>query len=233
MSEVQDRIVVITGGSSGIGAACGELFAKNDAIVVLVARDSDELAVVANNISAMGRVHTYNCDVSNEAQVRQTFTGIRSDLGRIDVLINSAGYAGKEYLVHEMPSEDYRLVMSTNVDGTFFCCRESLPMMIEQESGLIVNISSGGGKEGFAYFSHYCASKAAVIAFTQSLRSEVRQYGIRVTCLIPGPTRTPMQESALNPALKQMDPRTVALSILGCALLPPDGLFEEIVVRPS
>jgi NAD(P)-dependent dehydrogenase (short-subunit alcohol dehydrogenase family) len=232
MIELQDKVVVITGGSSGIGFACAELLAENGAKVVLLSRNQDALEKAKQRILPTENVFVFPCDITSEDQVRITFAGIIQEFKAIDVLVNSAGYGGKEYLVDQMPLSNFDLTLKTNLVGTFLCCREVLSSMKRRKKGMIINISSRAGKRGFPLFAHYCAAKFAVAGFTQSLQSEVEDYGIRAICIFPGPTNTPMQQKLANPATKQMSPQTVAKIIANMILVPNDAYVTEASIYP-
>jgi 3-oxoacyl-[acyl-carrier protein] reductase len=115
------------------------------------------------------------------------------EFGRVDILINNAGIALKKNVI-DTSEEEWDNVIDTNLKAPFLLTKEVLPIMVKQKSGCIVNISSGAGKSGFAEFSAYCASKFGLIGFTESLAKEVKNNGIRVYAICPGPVATKMQE---------------------------------------
>jgi 3-oxoacyl-[acyl-carrier protein] reductase len=161
-------------------------------------------------------------DISQRHEVEAAVDKIKEDLGTIDILINNAGIA-QFGLLAEMKPEDQERIIQVNVMGTYYMTHSVLPMMIQQNSGNIINISSAAGERGFAAGSAYCASKFAVLGLTESLMQEVRKSNIRVTALTPSTVNT---ELAKNLGLKlgdeehMMQPEDVAELTLATLKLP-------------
>lgn len=133
-------------------------------------------------------------DISVSADVDAAVRRVESELGRIDILVNSAGVPGASLRTVDMPDEEWRRVMAVNADGTFFACRAVVPGMVERGYGRIVLVSSIAGKEGNPMAPAYSASKAAVIAFTKALGKDLAQTGVLVNCVAPAVIETPILE---------------------------------------
>ena len=173
------RNVVVTGGGSGIGAAIAEAFRETGSRVVVLDRTPSP--------------HSITVDVGDEASVVAGFAAARAELGRIDVLVNSAG------LLTESPLQDMSLArwqetITVDLTGVFLCCREVVAEMRENKWGRIINISSQLGIKGGTGLSHYSAAKAGVIGMTKSLALEVAGDNVLVNCIAPGPIETPLVE---------------------------------------
>jgi 3-oxoacyl-[acyl-carrier protein] reductase len=194
LPKVENKVAIVTGGSRGIGKAIAIALAKKGYNVVICSRNEYELNKTKEEIEKFNvKVLAIKCDVRYYKQVKNLVKKTIEKFGRIDILVNNAGVALKKNVV-DMSEEEWDVVIDTNLKGPFLFTKEVLPFMIKQKSGCIVNISSGGGKTGFAEFSAYCASKFGLIGFTESLAKEVKKFGIRVYTICPGPVATKMQE---------------------------------------
>jgi 3-oxoacyl-[acyl-carrier protein] reductase len=181
-------VVLITGGTQGIGKAIGMAFAKQQAIVILNYHSNDEEAQKAvNEIYAATRTHveTYKADVSNEKEVTTMIHQIITWFGQIDVLVNNAGI-NKDAVSWKMEKEDWDSVLATNLTGAYLCTKYVLPHMRERGFGRIINISSVVGQTGVFGASNYAASKAGLIGFTKAIAREVAIKGITVNCVALG-----------------------------------------------
>lgn len=188
----QDKVVLVTGGSSGIGAAAVEAFAAEGARVALTGRDPDRTRGVAEKNQA---VHHAVGDISDSAFCRQVIDQLVAAAGRIDVLVNNAGIIVREDAVHTT-DEQWLKTMNVNANGVFFMSREALRKMRKQGSGAIVNVSSTCGLVGCKGLTAYCAGKGAVSLMTQAMALDVASDQIRVNAVCPGATDTPMLFSA-------------------------------------
>ncbi|WP_445156069.1 SDR family NAD(P)-dependent oxidoreductase [Arthrobacter sp. Hor0625] len=173
------RAVVVTGGASGIGKAIAEAFTANGDTVAVLDRDGGS-----------GRIAV---DVSDEASVKAAFAAARAQLGRIDILVNSAG------LLTESPLENMTLAMwnetvSVDLTGVFLCCREVVGEMRERKWGRIINIASQLAIKGGTGLAHYSAAKAGVVGLTKALALEVSGDNVLVNSIAPGPIETPLVE---------------------------------------
>jgi 3-oxoacyl-[acyl-carrier protein] reductase len=196
--KLKDKVVLITGGGSGLGREMGLTFAREGAkIGVNDIRPESASNVVTEIERAGGEARPFVADVSNSAAVKKMFTDFVAAFGTIDILINNAGIgrtrdSSEVVPTHEKSDEDWHKMLSTHLDSTFFCTREALKVMIPKQSGRIVNLGSIAGTTGLAFASDYCAAKGGIISFTKSVAREVVGLGILVNCIAPGFIDTPM-----------------------------------------
>ncbi len=212
---LRNKVAIITGGGRGIGRAIALAFAKAGADLAVVSRTRSELEAVASEIHNLGRqVLVVVADVSDPIKVMRMVKATLRELGRVDILVNNAAFAAPRSVVGTS-LEDWNRTLEVNLTGVFLCSQAVLAHMLEQGEGKIINISSGSGVRGSPGNAAYSASKAGVIAFTQALAGEVRETGIQVNVICPGPTRTEMLASrptGVSPysAADAMEPEEVA-----------------------
>ncbi|MFD1772423.1 SDR family NAD(P)-dependent oxidoreductase [Paenibacillus rhizophilus] len=216
--ELKGKIAVITGASSGIGALTARLLGQRGAIPVLLARSEDKLKTAAEGIT--GGYGLYRCDVSRSGEVEETFAKIIAAYGRIDILLNNAGY-GRFGDFTEMPVEEFNEMMNVNYMGVVRCTKAAVPHMLERGSGQIVNVASMAGKIGTSRAAAYTASKHAVLGFTNALRQELRHSGITVSAVNPGPIETDFFNLA--------DPSGDYVKNVGGFMMSPQYVAEKIV----
>jgi len=202
--DFDDQVAVITGGAQGIGYAVAKRLIENGAKVVIWDFDTDLAQASASELGATA----LHCDVSDWESVQAAAQQTESELGRIDVLVNSAGVAGANAVVEEYPIEEWNKIMSVNLNGTFHTNRAVIAGMKQRGYGRIVNIASIAGKEGNPNASAYSASKAGVIALTKSLGKEAAEFNIGVNCVTPAAARTAifdqMSEEHINYMLSKI-----------------------------
>ena len=186
--DFRNRTAVITGGAAGIGLAVAQRLAASGASLALW--DRDAAALEAAKAALPGGAATHALNVADGDAVARAAAATVSSLGRIDVLVCSAGITGPNVTTWDYPPAAWRQVMDVNVNGLFYCNRAVVPVMLENDYGRIVNIASVAGKEGNPNASAYSASKAAVIGLTKSLGKELAKTGIRVNCVTPAAVRT-------------------------------------------
>lgn len=191
--NISNKIVLITGASSGIGAVMAQQFAAKGAIPILTARSSAKLEEIASGLQ--GQHAVYEMDVTNTEQVNEVVGQIIAKFGRIDILINNAGYGIFESFT-EAPLAHFEEMMNVNYMGLVRCTQAVLPHMLKAGSGHIVNVASMAGKIGSAKSTGYSATKHAVLGFTNSLRQELNRTGISITAINPGPISTPFFDKA-------------------------------------
>jgi len=189
--ELTGRLVVITGGSRGLGLVLARQFATEGARVCLLARDGDELDRAAAQVAQSGDagVETYRCDVRSQEDVDRVIGEILDRHSAIDVLVNNAGIIQVGPLEH-MKTEDFENAMATHFWGPLYLMQACLPAMTRRGFGRIVNISSIGGRIAVPHLGPYSASKFALIGLSDALRAEVARHGVRVTTVSPGLMRT-------------------------------------------
>ncbi len=191
--DFSGRCALVTGGASGIGKATAERLRTSGAEVAVFDRqaaDGDWLALQG--------------DISSSADVEEAVRRVEQELGRIDVLVNSAGVPGESLHTVDVSDEEWRHVMSVNADGTFYACRAVVPGMVERGYGRVVLVSSIAGKEGNPMAPAYSASKAAVIAFTKALGKDLAQTGVLVNCIAPAVIETPILDGLTTEHVEYM-----------------------------
>lgn len=186
---MSQKVVFITGASKGIGKAIAERLgrAPGEYRLALFARGKEKLEGIVSGLKAESMVVAG--DVTREEDVREAVEAVVARFGRIDVLINNAGI-GTFKRVDEFSLAEFEEVQRVNVTGPFLCTKYVVPRLIEQKSGQIINISSVAGLNGFKGGAAYAASKFALNGFTESLREDVKQYGVAVTAVCPGSVAT-------------------------------------------
>lgn len=190
---VQDKHVIITGGSSGIGKKTAEIFAKAGAHVIIVARSQQGLDAAKAELSEFGDITTYSCDLSDLEAIDATAKHILAERGQVDILINNAGRSIRRAIKDSLDRfHDYQRTMAVNYFGAVRLIHALLPSMVARKSGHIINISSYGVMLNSAFFSAYIASKAALDAYSRCLAAEVRHQHIKVTTINMPLVRTPM-----------------------------------------
>ncbi len=183
------RAAIVTGGASGLGLETAKRLSAEGAKVALWDVNPDTLAAAKG---VAGAVHTVALDISDPEAVAKAAKETHAALGRIDILVNSAGITGATVPLIEFPIDSWKKVMEVNVNGLFYCCRAVVPLMLETGYGRIVNISSVAGKEGNPNASAYSASKAAVLGLTKSLGKELATKGVLVNAVTPATFESPI-----------------------------------------
>lgn len=190
--DLNGRHAVITGGAAGIGHAITQRLLASGASVTWWDRDAAAMSLAATQFGAgLAQVVV---DVADHASVVAALQQTTAQNPVIDILVNCAGITGPNVKLWDYPPEQWLAVMQVNLNGLFYCCREVLPLMRQQNYGRVVNIASVAGKEGNPNASAYSASKAAVIALTKSLGKELADTGVRVNCVTPAAVKTAIFE---------------------------------------
>jgi len=241
------RVGVVTGASSGIGAAVARALAADGMAVVIGARRADRLAEVAASIrEAGGVVEAVPTDMQDEAQVERLIDTAAAR-GRLDALVNNAAI-GYVRTVADGRSEEWRAVFDTNVLGTFVACRAALRHMLARGAGDIVNMTSASAHEAWPYLAAYAASKAAVHTLSRALRAEVAPLGIRVMTVeihnvatefarnfdpdvLPTATRRWTELGLLNPDTPLLEPEDVARAVAFQLAQPPRASIHALTIR--
>ena len=199
------RVAIVTGAARGIGAAIAQRLAADGACVAVADLDEAAARATAERITAGGRnAFPLKLDVADPASSREAVKAVVEREGRLDVLVNNAGIAGRAAPVAEYPEDEWRRVLSIDLDGVFYCCKAAVPQMVAQGSGRIVNVASISGKEGNPNMSAYSTAKAGVIGFTKALGKELATSGVLVNCVTPAVIATEILTQLTDDAVKYM-----------------------------
>ena len=195
--DIKGKVVIVTGASSGIGEAAAREFGREGAKVVLAARRVDKLEALAKEIEALGsQMLVVQADLSKLEDIQKMVSNTLQTFGRIDVLVNNAGFGRLDWLENLDPVEDIQAQINVNVMGVIQTTRQVLPVMIQQRSGSIINMCSMAGLVGTPTYTIYAASKHAVHGFSEALRREVKPWGIDVSLIYPGGVVTEFSQHA-------------------------------------
>lgn len=210
MTEFKGKAAIITGASRGIGRATAEEFSRLGVAVTIASRSADSVRPVAEAIErAGGQAEAMACDVTRYDDVAALVGRCRERFGSLDILVNNAGLIDPITRLADSDPRAWRAIVETNYLGVYHGLRAALPIMTEQGTGVVVNISSGAATSALEGWSHYCSSKAAVLSLTRCADKEYRDQGIRVVGMSPGTVATDMQSaikaSGINPVSK-LDP---------------------------
>jgi NAD(P)-dependent dehydrogenase (short-subunit alcohol dehydrogenase family) len=198
--SIAGKVVIITGGASGIGRASALLLAQHGATVVVADRDTAAAQAVAGAITdAGGSAVAATVDVAESARVDRLVATCRDRWGRVDVLVHCAGICPRAPVL-DMSDEEWHRVLRVNLDGTFFVARAVGRVMLAQKSGTMILLTSDRGRNGAADYAHYAASKGRMIALAKSLAIALGPYGVTVNSLNPGMTDTPLARGAIPDA---------------------------------
>jgi 3-hydroxy acid dehydrogenase/malonic semialdehyde reductase len=238
---MKDKIVLITGASSGIGWATAEAFSQQGAKVILCGRREQKLKELAQKLPTISHILCF--DVRDKNAVFSAITNLPESWKKISVLINNAGNAHGLDPVQTASIEDWEAMIDSNVKGLFYVTKAVLPVMIEAQSGHIINLGSIAGKEVYPNGSVYCSSKFAVDAFSQGLRIDLNSHGIRVGCIHPGMVETEFSEvrfkgdvDRAQKVYQGVHPLTagdIADAIIYMALAPEHVNVADMLILPT
>jgi len=234
--QLADTVAVVTGGTRGIGLAIAEALLARGASVAVSGRTNEHLDTARSRLApvsdAGARLEAIVADVRDEAQVRRLIDRAASRFGGLDVLVNNAGIGLFEDIANLSP-DDWRRVIETNLNGVFYGCRAAIPHLRTRGGGWIFNISSLAGKNAFKGGGAYCASKAALNAFSEVLMQEVRYDNIRVSYIMPGSVDTEFGGPTGSRADWKIGAEDVAQVIVELLAHPARTLASRIELRPS
>lgn len=231
---MKDKIAVVTGGTKGIGFSIAENLLKKGAKVFVCARDKFDLKRALERLSAHGQVDGEVCDVRSEAQVKMMLDECLRIFGGVDILINNAGVGFIGQTVEEMPPDDFRQTLETNLFGVFYTCHYAVPLMKERGGGYIINISSLAGQNAHPRMAAYNASKFGLNGFTEALMQEVRQDDIKVSYICPGSVNTEFGGDEISDGKNwQLQPEDIAETVLNLLEMNPRALPSKVEIRPS
>jgi len=221
---------VITGGASGLGLAAAGLLAARGWNLALLDRDGTRLAAATRDLASHGSPHCESAvvDTTDEAAVKSAIDGFAGRSGGLDFALNSAGVAVAGGLL-ETPATDWQWILGINVMGVVHSCRAEAPHMIASRGGLIVNVASAASFTSLGRTSAYSASKAAVVALSETLFQELAEHRVQVSVAMPGFFRTRLMESARAPA----DARDFAVRLMERSNLEADAVAREIIAKAA
>lgn len=244
MESIKNKIVLITGASSGFGEACARLFAEHGAKLILAARRDDKLKNLAAELKDKygSEIHTLKLDVRNSASVRDSIDGLNESWKKIDILINNAGLSRGLDKLYEGKLEDWEEMIDTNIKGLLYVSRAVIPLMVKRNSGHIVNIGSIAGHDVYPKGNVYCATKHAVDAITKGMRLDLNGTEIKVTSVDPGLAETEFsvvrfrgdKQKAGN-VYKNLEPLSaddVADAVLFAVTRKKNTVIAELIIMP-
>lgn len=223
----KEQVAVVTGAASGIGLAIAKALAKEGARLALIDKNAGALNALKTTLD----FHSFPADISSDKDVEQTIAKIAGTLGRIDVLVNSAGITGKTNIKsHDTETADVRNVFDINFMGSYFTAKYTIPIMLKNNYGRILHIASIAGKEGNAGMLAYSASKAAVIGMTKVQGKEYAETGITINALAPAVIQTALVDAMPSEQVKYM---TDKIPMKRCGTLDEIAGMALYVVSPQ
>jgi uncharacterized protein len=229
----RDKVVVITGASSGIGEASAIQFAKKGANVVLVGRRTEKLFELEKKLTKFNILTLIcTCDVSNKVQVKEMSKQVLKKFGKIDILINNAGFAiyGN---VFDLDIEQIESQMATNYFGMIYCTKNFLTKMIEQNSGHIINVASVAASFGLPGLASYCASKFAMLGFSEGLQHELRGTKVCITVVSPIMVRTNFFDHSSFESIPKFSPTSLSAETVAKAILRAANSSRLEIIVPA
>ena len=239
MERLTGKVVLVTGGGSGIGLAAAKGFLEEGARVAITGRNVQKLQDAAKSLAAGDRLFHHPADLTEPEQVKTLVQKVTERFGPVDILVNNAGLNIKERGIRDLSPERWQLLVRGNLDSAYYCIYEVLPQMLERKDGLIINISSTSGKRaGPLGGAAYAAAKFGMAALGICLAAEEIQSGIRVSNIFPGEVDTPILVNRPTPVSEEhrrriLKPEDVAAAILFVATLPPGVSVPELVIKPT
>jgi len=232
--QIDGQVAIVTGAGTGIGRSTALRLAQDGVAVVAAARTASDLeSLVAEIEGAGGRGLAVPTDVTVEGQVEALIKQTIDTFGRIDILINNAGVNVRSS-IDKITTADWRLILDANLSGTFYCTRGVVPHMIAQGSGKIVNVASRAGRRATATRASYSAAKFGVVGFGEAVALDLKDHGVTVSNVLPGPILTPLRRRSVpneDPNLL-IGPEEVAEAILFLVTRPRDVIIPEIMIYP-
>jgi NAD(P)-dependent dehydrogenase (short-subunit alcohol dehydrogenase family) len=232
--ELDEKVAVVTGGNSGIGRAISEVFARENARVVIGARNVKTGKETADGINSRGGKALFvRTDMQDSAQVKHLVEEAIRTYGTVDIACHNAGTELVKELI-DTTEEEWNMVMNTNARGAFLLAKYTLPHMIAKKKGVVINVASQLAFVGFEKFCAYCASKGAIVQLTRAMALEYAKHGIRVNCVCPGAVDTPMldREMALFSNPEESRKKVVTDHPIG-RMAKPEEIAEAVLFLAS
>jgi len=235
MPDLEGKVAVVTGASQGIGRAIAAGFCEAGADVVVCSRKADEATRAAEEIDfgGEGRAMGVEADVRELADVRRMIEATVREFGKLDILVANAGVGGGFDPIDEIEPDDWRRVIDTNLTGVYHCCHVAVPEMKKRGGGWIITIGSLAGRYAFAGGTAYNASKFGLVGFSEALMLDVREHGIRVSCVMPGSVDTYFNDTEPSSDTWKLSSEDVARSVLQLLEHDDRALPSRIELRPS
>ncbi|HEV8370877.1 MAG TPA: SDR family oxidoreductase [Pyrinomonadaceae bacterium] len=233
--KLTGKTAIVTGGTKGIGRAVAESLIREDASVVVSARNGDEVEKTVLDLVDIGpgQVAGFVCDVRDYEQIKVLFRNTVATFQSVDILINNAGI-GIFASVEAMPPQDFKATLETNLLGVYHCCHEAIPLMKQRGGGYIFNISSLAGVNAHARMAAYNASKFGLNGFSEALMQEVRHDGIKVSYIMPGSVNTEFGGDSPNDEKSwQLQPADIAHVVMDLLSYPERSLPSRVEIRPT
>lgn len=238
---LKHQTVLITGASSGIGAACAKAFAQAEARLILVARRLDRLTRLAAELAPLNtQTYLLQLDVSDRTEVEASLRNLPDEWANVDVLINNAGLSRGLDKLHEGKIQDWEEMIDTNVKGLLYLTRALVPGMVNRGRGHVVNIGSIAGHQAYPGGAVYCATKAAVRTLTEGLKMDLLGTPVRVSAVDPGMVETEFSQvrfhgdteraSQVYRNMKPLTPEDIAEIVLFCTTRPAHVNISDIIV---
>ncbi|MCE5001132.1 SDR family oxidoreductase [Staphylococcus pseudoxylosus] len=233
MSELKNKVAIVTGASSGIGASIAETLSQHGVKVVLTGRNEARLSDVAKQLqeNSQSEIDTHIVDVTQKDEVAKLVKETENKFGHVDILVNSAGLMLSSAIT-DGDVEAWENMIDVNVKGTLYGINAVLPIFLNQSTGHIINIASISGFEVTKQSTLYSASKAAVHTITQGLEKELAKTGVRVTSISPGMVDTPLSGNTDWGSRKKLDPQDIAEAVVYALQQPSHVNINEVTVRP-
>jgi NAD(P)-dependent dehydrogenase (short-subunit alcohol dehydrogenase family) len=232
--NLKDKVAVVTGGTKGIGYAIAERLGRSGAKIYVCARKREEVEAAVAGLADVAETYGKVCDIRNEEQVKNLLESCDSRFGGVDILINNAGVGFFGKTVEEMPPDEFRATIETNLLGVFYACHYAIPMMKKRGGGYIINISSLAGQNAHPRMAAYNASKFALNGFSESLMQEVRHDNIRVSYICPGSVNTEFGGDTISDEKAwQLQPADIAQVVMDLLTMDARALPTKLDIRPS
>ena len=228
----EGKVALITGGSKGIGLAIARTLANAGGRVVITGRDQGALDAAVNGAPDGAALHAVRADVQRPEEAARAVQAAVTTYGGLDILVNNAG-VGVFSNVADMAITDWDKTILTNLSGVFYCCHAAIPELRRRGGGWLISISSLAARNSFVGGAAYCASKAGLNAFSESLMQEVRYDNIRVSCIMPGSVATGFGGHEETGGDWKLAPEDVAQVVLDLVEHPARSLPSRVEIRPS
>jgi len=195
--KLKDKIILVTGGSKGIGKGISKVFLDEGANVIICARNNDELQNAEIDLKNEAHISSLSADLTKPSDIALIYNYISKKYGKLDILVNNASILGITSKIEDYPENLWKEVIDINLNAQFYITKALIPLLKKSDSGSIINVSSTVGRQGRANWGAYSVSKFGIEALTQILAQELEEFNIRVNSVNPGGTRTGMRAAAV------------------------------------